>query len=180
MSQLSKTVANEVKKFANIMNQCGNLRAEQEMVDRELATIRQEISNPKISSYSRMINAYKLVIISILGYEIDSGLVEMITLLADPKFAHKQAGYLAFLMCYTNVPEACSLLINTMQQDLSNAKDEVICQTLSALAVIADTQISEALAPAVMKFAFGFSETIVKKKAFFVLKKMFKHFLAFM
>ena len=172
----TKTVNSEVKKFMSQIQQCSTVQQEQEIVQKELALIRKEFTNPRINGYNRMINAYKLVVISTLGYEIDSGMVEIITLLADPKFAHKQAGYLAFLTSYINVPEACSLLINTMQNDLQNTKDEVICEVMHTLGIITNPQISEVMAPTIMKFAFGFSEPIVRKKAFIVLKQMFKFF----
>ncbi|EDR24504.1 AP-2 complex subunit alpha, putative [Entamoeba dispar SAW760] len=63
-----------------------------------------------------------------------------------------------------------------MQHDLQNTKDEVICETLSTLAVISDAQIAEVVGQIVMKLAFNNSEVIVRKKALLVLKQMIKFF----
>ncbi|EMD44756.1 AP-2 complex subunit alpha, putative [Entamoeba histolytica HM-3:IMSS] len=171
-----KTTYGDIRKFVNQINSCSTIEKEQEVIQKELAKIRNEFSNPKITAHDRMINSYKLVFINTLGYEVDYGMVEVITSLANSKFIYKHAGYLTFLTCYRNVPGACSLLINTMQHDLQNTKNEVICETLSTLAVISDAQIAEVVGQTVMNLAFNNNEVIIRKKALLVLKQMFKFF----
>ncbi|EDR26443.1 adaptin, alpha/gamma/epsilon, putative, partial [Entamoeba dispar SAW760] len=149
-----KTTYSDIRKFISQINSSPTVEKEREVIQKELAKIRNEFSNPKITAYDRMICSYKLAFISTLGYEVDYGMVEVIMLLANSKFIYKHAGYLTFLSCYRNVPGACSLLINTMQHDLQNTKDEVICETLSTLAVISDAQIAEVVGQIVMKLAF--------------------------
>ena len=84
-------------------------------MERELAKIRRKFAtgiggssskvgaggcNTSLSSYQREKYVLKLVYIHVLGYEVDFGLLEILTLVKSNRYSEKQVGYaaLSFLL----------------------------------------------------------------------------------
>ena len=104
-------------------------------VERELAKIRRKFatglntdkpggvdeSNPSLSSYQRKKYVWKLVYIHVLGYEVDFGHAEVLTLVNSRKFSEKQVGYVALSLLLRGSDPLMSSVIRTIKGDLSSA-----------------------------------------------------------
>lgn len=75
---------------------CSNKEAEQRQVEKEMAKIRQKFTgNKAIDGYSKKKYVWKLLFMVILGYDVDFGHEEAVTLILSGKFSEKYTGYMA-------------------------------------------------------------------------------------
>ena len=72
---------------------------ERSRVDKELANIRQKFAQSStLSSYQKKKYVWKMCYIYMLGYEVDFGHLECISLLGSSKFQEKAVGYMAIAL----------------------------------------------------------------------------------
>lgn len=65
------------------------------VVQRELAKIRQKFFKGSVSAYDRKKYVWKLIYAFILGYNIEFGHTEAVSLINQAKFSEKTTGYIA-------------------------------------------------------------------------------------
>ncbi|EDR27551.1 AP-2 complex subunit alpha-1, putative [Entamoeba dispar SAW760] len=170
----AKTYIRGLQNFTESIHKCTSLEKEKELVNCELAKIRKEFKEGKISSYDRRKCVLKMAYIEVLGYEVDTGFVEVIQLLGSSKYFDKHVGYLVFVLLFSNVPESTRMIINTLQQDLENNLEPVLCDALTVISTLANMEMADTLAPSVLKLCSGFCETNVKKRALITLRQLYK------
>jgi len=61
---------------------------------------------------------WKLVYIFMLGYEVDFGHMEIISLISAPKFSEKNVGYVAVSLLMKSEHELMTLVVNSVRNDL--------------------------------------------------------------
>jgi len=62
-----------LKNFITELRNCKNKPAEDRRVEEEISKIRKAFNNPSLTSYDRRKYTLKLLLIHILGYEVDFG-----------------------------------------------------------------------------------------------------------
>lgn len=105
------------------------------IVQRELAKIRQKFVKGGCSTYDRKKYVWKLIYAFILGYNIDFGHSEAISLINQPKFSDKTTGYIA-IGIMLNEKSDFNLFYNcieTMKQDLVCGNEVFEALALSTL-----------------------------------------------
>ncbi len=75
-------------------------------------------ANPSLSSYQRKKYVWKLVYIHVLGYEVDFGHAEVITLVKSTKYSEKQVGYVALSLLLRGSDPLMASIVNTIRSDL--------------------------------------------------------------
>jgi AP-2 complex subunit alpha len=103
---------------------------ESNRVERELAKIRRKFaaglkgaadtSNTSLSSYQRKKYVWKLVYIHVLGYEVDFGHAEVVTLVQSNKFSEKTVGYVALSLLLVSSDPLMLNAVKTIRDDLVN------------------------------------------------------------
>jgi len=128
-------MASQARGLQNFISDLRNAKSKEEesnRVERELAKIRRkfasglgsksgngaDVSNPSLSSYQRKKYVWKLVYIHVLGYEVDFGHAEVLTLVKSPKFSEKQVGYVALSLLLRGSDPLMSSIVNTIRSDL--------------------------------------------------------------
>ena len=73
-----------------------------------------------MSSYQRKKYVWKLVYIHVLGYEVDFGHPEVLTLVKSTKYSEKHVGYVALSLLFRSGDTMMSSIINTIRTDLTS------------------------------------------------------------
>jgi len=132
-------MASQARGLQNFISDLRNAKSkeqESDRVERELAKIRRKFatglggssskvgpdgSNASLSSYQRKKYVLKLVYIHVLGYEVDFGHPEVLTLVKSKKYSEKQVGYVALSFLLRGSDPMMSSVVNTIRQDLTAA-----------------------------------------------------------
>ena len=84
--------------FISELRKVGSKEEEVIRIDKELGNIRQKFSNSSsLTAYQKKKYVWKLCYIYMLGYEVDFGHVEFISLLGASLYSDKSVGYLVRL-----------------------------------------------------------------------------------
>ena len=84
--------------IADIRN-CPNKETESKRVEKEMAKIRQKfVGNRALEGYHKKKYIWKLLYMVILGYDVDFGIQESVTLITAARFSEKCTGYIALGM----------------------------------------------------------------------------------
>lgn len=122
---------------------------ERRRVDDELAKIRSKFSeSAAMTSYDKKKYILKMCYIFLLGYEVDFGHMQFISLLSSTKFSEKAVGYLAISLMVRPGDQLFTLLINSVTNDLLNHSKIhyfIKCLALNAVANINGPELSQAL-----------------------------------
>jgi AP-2 complex subunit alpha len=103
-------------------------------------------SNASLSSYQRKKYVWKLVYIHVLGYEVDFGHAEVLTLVKSPKYSEKQVGYVALSLLLRGSDPLMSSIVETIKQDLLAAGAPSSIKSSSSQAGGSSNDIAQALA----------------------------------
>jgi len=132
-------MAHQARGLQNFISDLRNAKSKEEetkRVDKELANIRRKFStgasgstsklgvdgsNSSLSSYQRKKYVWKLVYIHVLGYEVDFGHPEVLTLVKSNKYSEKQVGYVALSLLLRGSDPLMSNVIATIRTDLTKA-----------------------------------------------------------
>jgi len=147
------------------------------LVNRELAKIRQYYKEEKNPDwYQRRKYVTKLLYIHLLGYPLDFGHMPAIGLIGATKYHEKQTGYLAAQLLLYEGHELAPLLINSIQEDLTTSRsDAVRSLALAAIANIGGKEVTETLAPLVLKqLLSSVAAPAVKKKAALAYLRLYR------
>eukprot|EP01138_Halocafeteria_seosinensis_P009339 gb/GECG01009544.1/.p1 GENE.gb/GECG01009544.1/~~gb/GECG01009544.1/.p1 ORF type:complete len:945 (+),score=130.26 gb/GECG01009544.1/:1-2835(+) len=161
--------------FIAEIRKCKNREEEQMRVEKELANIRKHFTATRISDYDRKKYTWKLVYIHMLGYEVDFGTTEMISLLGGSKFSEKVAGYLAVQVLLHQNDEQIHSVIAAIKADLRSNVDSVQGVALSSIGNIGGKTMAQTLAPEVLDLALSKANfPAVRRKAILCLLRMYR------
>lgn len=155
---------------------------EEKRIQKEMAHIRKEFKENKgIDGYQRRKYVCKLLYIYMLGYDLDFGYMEAVTLLSSTAYQEKVIGYTALGMLLNENHEMIPLIINSLQEDLNSrapkAGEFFQCLALDAIANIGGKEMAESLAPVVQKLLVAnTSPPHVKKRAALALLRLFRKY----
>ena len=108
--------------FISDIRNCKSRDAEQQRVDKELANVRVAFTSGKASSYDKKKYVWKLVYINMMGYDVDFGHMEMISLVSSPTYAEKLVGYMAVAVMLRNTDPQITLVVQAIKSDLQSTQ----------------------------------------------------------
>ncbi|CAM9208245.1 unnamed protein product, partial [Scytosiphon promiscuus] len=171
--------ANQARGLHNFIQEirlCSNPTQEQQRVDKELANIRNKFSSSSgLSSYNRKKYVWKLVYMFMLGYEIDFGHMEMISLISSTKYSEKNVGYIAVSLLLRSGDTMMTLVINSIRNDLNSHSSPAQTLALATVANLGGNDLCEALLPDVERLlVIKGTDPAVRKKAALCYLRFFR------
>uniref|UniRef100_A0A060TA02 AP-2 complex subunit alpha n=1 Tax=Blastobotrys adeninivorans TaxID=409370 RepID=A0A060TA02_BLAAD len=149
--------------------------AEVKRVNQELANIRQKFRDSNLSGYNKKKYVCKLIYMYILGYEIDFGHSEFVSLLSSSKYSEKQVGYLAISLFLNENSPMLDMVLNSTRKDLQSLNDLDTCMALNCIATVGGATMAHALADDVFKLLISpTSPNFVRKKAALTLVRLYR------
>lgn len=124
---------------------------ETKRINQELANIRLKFKDPSLNGYQKKKYICKLIYIYILGYDINFGHLESISLISSNTYTEKQIGYLAVSIFLNENSDLLHLVINSIQKDLNVMNDYFTCLALNCIATVGGATMCDALANDVFK-----------------------------
>lgn len=179
----------------NFISEIRNAKSREEersRVDQELANIRLKFSAAaNLSSYQKKKYVWKMCYIYMLGYDVDFGHLEFISLLSSTKFQEKSVGYMALSMMLRPGDELMTLVVNSMRNDIIGQIHHGQTLALAAVSNVGGTDLAEALSGDVQRLivsniessgvAYGLTaeqdarnKTLLAKKASLCLLRLFR------
>jgi len=167
----------------NFISELRNAKSKEEetqRVDKELANIRKKFTgSSSLSSYNRKKYVWKLVYIFMLGYDVDFGHSEVITLVASGKYSEKQVGYVALSLLLKGGDQMLPLVINSIRNDLlrptAALRDVAQSLALCSIANVSGLELCQALHGDVRDVLLADDTTpCVKKKAALCLLRLIR------
>ncbi|EGG20742.1 adaptor-related protein complex 2 [Cavenderia fasciculata] len=171
---IAKTSMRGLTNFISDLRNAPSKEVEEKRVTKEMAHIRKEFKeNKNIDGYQRRKYVCKLIYMYMLGYELDFGHMEAVTLLSSTKFSEKQIGYISLGVLLNESHEMLPLIINSFKEDLMARSDYFQSLALAAICNIGGKEIAEFLAPIIQKLLIAnTSSAMVKKRAALAILRM--------
>ncbi|KAK8795582.1 hypothetical protein WA158_000239 [Blastocystis sp. Blastoise] len=161
--------------FIQEIRGCTSKEAETARVQKELQNIRANFSKPNVSVYDRKKYVWKIVYIVLLGYEVDFGHMEVITLISAPSFQEKQVGYMACSILFKNTDELFTLIVNSIRNDIIGGVENNQCLALAACANLSGRDLAETVLDDVLNLVTkSTTPLIVKKKSILTLLSLYR------
>ncbi|CAA7027715.1 unnamed protein product [Microthlaspi erraticum] len=162
--------------FISDIRNCQNKEAERLRVDKELGNIRTCFKNEKVlTPYKKKKYVWKMLYIHMLGYDVDFGHMEAVSLISAPKFPEKQVGYIVTSCLLNENHDFLRLAINTVRNDIIGRNETFQCLALTLVGNIGGRDFAESLAPDVQKLLISSScRPLVRKKAALCLLRLFR------
>mmetsp|Transcript_28079 Transcript_28079/g.53476 ORF Transcript_28079/g.53476 Transcript_28079/m.53476 type:complete len:1010 (+) Transcript_28079:139-3168(+) len=162
--------------FISDIRGCSNKDAERERVNKELAKIRTKFkSENSLSEYDRKKYVWKLLYIFMLGYEVDFGHMEALSLISCSKYPEKQVGYIATSVMLNESHEFLRLVINSIRNDVICRNESFQCLALTCVANVGGKEFAEALVGDVQKLLMTTTvRPVVRKKAALCLLRLLR------
>lgn len=133
-----------LKDLIRAVRVCKTAADERGVIQRESAAIRTSFK--EVDSHdARYVNVQKLIYIYLLGFPVQFGQLECLKLVASSKFADKRVGYLGVTLLLDENQDILTLLTNSLKNDMNNADDYVVGLALSALSVVASSEVANDL-----------------------------------
>jgi len=108
-----------------------------------------------------------------MGYDVDFGQMEMISLVSSPTYAEKLVGYMSTSVMLRNTDPQVTLVVQSIKSDLQSTQDPIQCLALCAIANIGGKELAEAVAIDVQRILFSRSIfPVVRKKAALCLLRL--------
>ncbi|KAL7998096.1 putative adaptor protein complex AP-2, alpha subunit [Plasmopara halstedii] len=150
--------ARGLNNFIGDLRACTSREDEQKRVDKELSKIRQKFTQtasssglggggPALQSYDHKKYAWKLIYIYMLGYDVDFGHVQIISLVSGSKYSEKCLGYLGCSILLKASDELMTLVINSIRNDLKSREASSQCLALCCVANLGGADLSETMGP---------------------------------
>ncbi|XP_059314790.1 AP-2 complex subunit alpha-1-like isoform X2 [Lycium ferocissimum] len=161
--------------ISNIRN-CQNKELERLCVDKELGNLRTRFKNEKgLTPYEKKKYVWKMLYIHMLGYDVDFGHMEAVSLISAPKYPEKQVGYIVTSCLLNENHDFLRLAINTVRNDIVGRNETFQCLALTLVGNIGGREFAESLAPDVQKLLISSScRPLVRKKAALCLLRLFR------
>lgn len=148
---------------------------EAKRVNQELANIRHNFKDSSLNGYQKKKYICKLIYIYILGYDINFGHLESISLISSNTYSEKQIGYLAISILLNENSEMMHLVINSIKKDLNAMNDYFTCLALNCIATVGGSAISDALSDDIFKLLISpTSQDFVRKKAALTILRLYR------
>ncbi|KAG0560112.1 hypothetical protein KC19_10G155200 [Ceratodon purpureus] len=162
--------------FISDVRNCQNKEAERSRVDKELANIRTKFKNEKgLALHEKKKYVWKMLYIYMLGYDVDFGHMETVSLISAPKYPEKQVGYIVTSCLLNENHDFLRLVINTVRNDIIGNNETFQCLALTMVGNIGGRDFSESLAPDVQKLLLSNScRPVVRKKAALCLLRLYR------
>ena len=181
--------------LVNFISDIRNVKSKDEertRIDKELGNIRLKFSSAStLTSYQKKKYVWKMCYIYMLGYEVDFGHSEFISIIGSQKYQEKAVGYMAVSMMIRPGDELLTLVINSMRNDLCSNSNFSQSLSLSVVANLGGGDLASALGNDVERLLmdsevgkYGYSalspETearnrcFVRKKAALCLSQLFR------
>ncbi|KAL1213388.1 AP-2 complex subunit alpha-2 [Cardamine amara subsp. amara] len=162
--------------FISDIRNCQNKEAERLRVDKELGNIRTCFKNEKVlTPYKKKKYVWKMLYIHMLGYDVDFGHMEAVSLISAPKYPEKQVGYIVTSCLLNENHDFLRLAINTVRNDIIGRNETFQCLALTLVGNIGGRDFAESLAPDVQKLLISSScRPLVRKKAALCLLRLFR------
>ncbi|EFH50344.1 hypothetical protein ARALYDRAFT_489126 [Arabidopsis lyrata subsp. lyrata] len=162
--------------FISDVRNCQNKEAERLRVDKELGNIRTCFKNDKVlTPYKKKKYVWKMLYIHMLGYDVDFGHMEAVSLISAPKYPEKQVGYIVTSCLLNENHDFLKLAINTVRNDIIGRNETFQCLALTLVGNIGGRDFAESLAPDVQKLLISSScRPLVRKKAALCLLRLFR------
>jgi len=171
-------MASQAKGLQNFISDLRNAKSKEEetrRVDKELANIRKKFLGSSLSSYQRKKYVWKLVYIHVLGYDVDFGHSEVVSLVSSSKFSEKQVGYVALSLLLRGGDQMLSLVVNAIRNDLTTSSNNDAAQSLAlcSIANVSGLELAQALHVEVQQTLVAKRTTpCVRKKAALCLLRL--------
>ncbi|XP_012472819.1 AP-2 complex subunit alpha-1 [Gossypium raimondii] len=162
--------------FISDMRNCQNKEQERLRVDKELGNIRNRFKKEKgLTPYDKKKYVWKMLYIYMLGYDVDFGHMEAVSLISAPKYPEKQVGYIVTSCLLNENHDFLRLAINTVRNDIIGRNETFQCLALTLVGNIGGREFAESLAPDVQKLLLSSScRPLVRKKAALCLLRLFR------
>uniref|UniRef100_A0A453JDF5 Clathrin/coatomer adaptor adaptin-like N-terminal domain-containing protein n=1 Tax=Aegilops tauschii subsp. strangulata TaxID=200361 RepID=A0A453JDF5_AEGTS len=162
--------------FISDIRNCHNKEQERLRVDKELGNIRTRFKNEKgLSHYEKKKYVWKMLYIHMLGYDVDFGHMETVSLISAPKYPEKQVGYIVTSCLLNENNDFLRMVINTVRNDIIGRNETYQCLALTMVGNIGGKEFSESLAPDVQKLLISSScRPVVRKKAALCLLRLYR------
>lgn len=162
--------------FISDVRNCQNKEQERLRVDKELGNVRTRFKNEKgLSPYEKKKYVWKMLYIYMLGYDVDFGHMEAVSLISAPKYPEKQVGYIVTACLLNENHDFLRLAINTVRNDIIGRNETFQCLALTMVGNIGGREFAESLAPDVQKLLISSScRPLVRKKAALCLLRLFR------
>ncbi|XP_051143023.1 AP-2 complex subunit alpha-1-like isoform X2 [Andrographis paniculata] len=162
--------------FISDIRNCQNKEQERLRVDKELGKIRTRFKQDKgLSPYEKKKYVWKMLYIYMLGYDVDFGHMEAVSLISAPKYPEKQVGYIVTSCLLNENHDFLRLAINTVRNDIIGRNETFQCLALTLVGNIGGREFAESLAPDVQKLLISSScRPLVRKKAALCLLRLFR------
>ncbi|XP_042514191.1 AP-2 complex subunit alpha-1-like [Macadamia integrifolia] len=162
--------------FISDVRNCQNKEQERLRVDKELGNIRTRFKNERgLAPYEKKKYVWKMLYIYMLGYDVDFGHMEAVSLISAPKYPEKQVGYIVTSCLLNENHDFLRLAINTVRNDIIGRNETFQCLALTMVGNIGGREFSESLALDVQKLLMSSScRPLVRKKAALCLLRLYR------
>ncbi|KAF5203275.1 Ap-2 complex subunit alpha-2, partial [Thalictrum thalictroides] len=162
--------------FISDVRNCQNKEQERLRVDKELGNIRTRFKHEKgLSPYEKKKYVWKMLYIYMLGYDVDFGHMEAVSLISAPKYPEKQVGYIVTSCLLNENHDFLRLVINSVRNDIIGRNETFQCLAMTMVGNIGGREFAESLAPDVQKLLISSScRPLVRKKAALCLLRLFR------
>ncbi|CAO2814651.1 unnamed protein product [Amaranthus hypochondriacus] len=162
--------------FISDIRNCQNKEQERLRIDKELGNIRNKFKNDKgLSPYEKKKYVWKMLYIFMLGYDVDFGHMETVSLISAPKYPEKQVGYIVTACLLNENHDFLRIAINTVRNDIIGRNETFQCLALTLVGNIGGREFAESLAPDVQKLLMSSScRPLVRKKAALCLLRLYR------
>ncbi|OMO54759.1 hypothetical protein CCACVL1_27599, partial [Corchorus capsularis] len=162
--------------FLEDVQKCKNKEEEQARVDKELFNIRRRFKNDKgLTPYQKKKYVWKMLYIYMLGYDVDFGHMEVVSLISAPNYPEKQVGYIVTSCLLNENHDFLRLVINTVRNDITGRNETFQCLALTMVGNIGGREFAESLASDVQKLLLSSScRALVRKKAALCLLQLYR------
>ncbi|KAK9127635.1 hypothetical protein Syun_016432 [Stephania yunnanensis] len=128
-----------------------------------------------LSPYEKKKYVWKMLYIYMLGYDVDFGHMEAVSLISAPKYPEKQVGYIVTSCLLNENHDFLRLVINSVRNDIIGRNETFQCLALTMVGNIGGREFSESLALDVQKLLLSSScRPLVRKKAALCLLRLYR------
>ncbi|KAJ0476327.1 putative adaptor protein complex AP-2, alpha subunit [Helianthus annuus] len=128
-----------------------------------------------LTPYEKKKYVWKMLYIYMLGYDVDFGHMEAVSLISAPKYPEKQVGYIVTSCLLNENHDFLRLAINAVRNDIIGRNETFQCLALTLVGNIGGREFAESLAPDVQKLLISSScRPLVRKKAALCLLRLFR------
>ncbi|KAF9348450.1 hypothetical protein BGX26_000152 [Mortierella sp. AD094] len=141
--------------------------------DESLASLKQNISNPSISTSAMKENMLRLIYGEMMGQDVQFGAIYALKLAQSGQtVAEKRAGYLACYLLLQEGNELNIMLVNTLQKDLTSSNYHHVVVALVTLCNMTLPDVIHSMVSHVLN-AMSHTHESVRKRALIALKNFY-------